>query len=416
METTEQNTPQKPKLGAERIIIIAMAIVIVALGGYLAGYRKSDKNIPAQQPQIEEPKIAVAATPVTTRTFERTAVVQGNLESKNFALVSPRVGGTIEKFFVDEGNSVIANESKLFATDSVSLEQVVEIRKKLLDIANSTEKQAQANLEKTAADFNKAEIDYNRFKRLYEKKAVTADAFEKQESLYKQLIAAITSAKANIDLAQANIEKAKADLAIAEKDLADTIVYAPIAGKISQRFKEPGEMGRPGEPAVRIDDNTLIEVSAFLPAQYYPEITEGKTKMKVSVSGRDLGEHDIYYKSPTINPKLRTFEVKCLLDNKAQIIAPGAMAEISVVLETRKGLSVPTESILNRDNQFIVFVVSGDKAHKVGVQKGIENNGWTEVISSELNEQSMVVTMGQNMLDEGKAVSVQNLSASGGGE
>jgi RND family efflux transporter MFP subunit len=409
METTEQNTEQKPKkFNAERIIIIVMVIIIIALAVYLAVYHKMKNNgESAQQPQIEEPKIAVVAMPVTTRTFERTAVVQGNLESKNFALVSPRVAGTIQKFFVDEGNSVIANESKLFATDSVALEQVVEIRKKLLDIANSTEKQAQANLEKTAADFNKAEIDYNRFKRLYEKKAVTADAFEKQESLYKQLIAAITFAKANIELVQANIAKAKADLAIAEKDLADTIVYAPITGKISQRLQEPGEMGKPGEPAVRIDDNTIIEASAFLPAQYYPEITEGKTKMKVNVSGRDLGEHDIYYKSPTINPKLRTFEVKCLLDNSAQTIAPGAMAEISVVLETRKGLSVPTESILNRDNQFVVFVVSGDKAHKVGVQKGIENNGWIEVVSSELNEQSMVVTMGQNMLDEGKAVSVQ---------
>jgi multidrug efflux pump subunit AcrA (membrane-fusion protein) len=409
METTEQNTEQKSKkFNAERIIIIVMAIIIIALAVYWAVYHKMKNNgESAQQPQIEEPKIAVVTIPVTTRTFERTVNIQGNLESKNFALVSPRVAGTIEKFFVDEGNSVVANESKLFATDSVSLAQVVEIRKKLLDIANSTEKQAQANLEKTQADFNKAETDYNRSKRLYEKKAVTADAFEQQESRFKQLKAVIKSAKADIDLTKANIAKAKADLAIAEKDLADTIVYAPITGKISQRFKEPGEMGRPGEPAVRIDDNTIIEVSAFLPAQYYPEITEDQTKMKVSVSGRDLGEHDIYYKSPTINPKLRTFEVKCLLDNTSQTIAAGAMAEVGAVLETRKGLSVPTECILNRDNQFVVFVVSGGKAHKVPVQKGIENNGWTEVVNSELNEQSMVVTMGQNMLDEGKAVSVQ---------
>ncbi|MGB8227297.1 MAG: efflux RND transporter periplasmic adaptor subunit [Sedimentisphaerales bacterium] len=409
METTEQNTEQKPKkFNTERIIIIVMAIIIIALAVYLAVYHKMKTNRDsANQPKIEEPKIAVVAAPVTTRTFERTVNIQGNLESKNFALVSPRIAGTIEKFFVDEGNNVIANESKLFATDSVALQQVVEIRKKLLDIANSTEKQAQANLEKTQADFNKAEIDYNRFKRLYEKKAVTADAFEQQESLYKQLIAAITSAKADIDLTKANIEKAKADLAIAEKDLADTIVYAPITGKISQRFKEPGEMGRPGEPAVRIDDNIIIDTSAFLPAQYYPEITEGQTKMKISVSGRDLGEHDIYYKSPTINSKLRTFEVKCLLDNPAQTIAAGEMAEISVVLETRKGLAVPTESILRREEQFVIFVVRDGKAHQVQVKKGIENNGWTEVVSSELNEQSVVVTMGQNMLDEGKAVSVQ---------
>jgi hypothetical protein len=83
------------------------------------------------------------------------------------------------------------------------------------------------------------------------------------------------------------------------------------------------------------------------------------------------------------------------------------MAEIRVILETKEGLAVPTEAIQSRDNQFVIFVVSGEKAHKVPVEKGLDNDGWTEVISSELNEQSVVVTMGQNMLEEGKTVSVQ---------
>ena len=202
-------------------------------------------------------------------------------------------------------------------------------------------------------------------------------------------------------------KKAKADLAIAEKDLADTIIYAPISGKISRRFKEPGEMASPAEPAIRIDDTSPIEVSAYLPAQYYAEVIEGQTKIEVKVSGKNLGEHDIYYKSPTINPKLRTFEVKCLLDNPSQTIAAGDMAEIRAILETRKGLAVPSESIQRRENKSIIFIVSDNKAHKVEVQTGIENDGWTEVISGELSEQSLVVTMGQNMLEEGKAVSIQ---------
>ena len=169
-------------------------------------------------------------------------------------------------------------------------------------------------------------------------------------------------------------------------------------------------MGRPGEPAVRIDDPNVIEVSAYIPAQYYAEVVEGQTEMNVAVSGRDIGRHIIYYKSPTINPKLRTFEVKCLLDNSSQTIAAGAMAEIRVVLESKQALAVPTESIQNRNNQLVVFVVSGDKAHKVPVEKGLEDNGWTEVVSNELNEQSMVVTMGQNMLEDNKAISIQGES------
>ncbi len=383
------------------VILIAVTVLIT-----LYFVKKTTNSVPVPTQEAEQ-KIPVVATAIKTRTFERFVEVQANLESKNFAFVSPRIAGIIENFFVDEGNTVIANETKLFTTDSVNLQQVVEIQKNLLAIANSTLQQAAANLEKTQADFNKAELDFNRFKRLYEKKAVTADVFEQQQSRYNQLEAVVKSAKANVELEQANIEKARADLAIAEKDLADSVVYAPLSGKISQRLKEPGEMASPGEPAIRIDDPNLIEVSAYIPAQYYAEIIEGQTKIRVTVSGQNMGEHTISYKSPTINPKLRTFEVKCLLENPKQTIAAGAMAEVKIILETREGLAVPTEAIQSRDNQFVIFVVSGEKAHKVPVEKGLENDGWTEVISSELNEQSLVVAMGQNMLEEGKAISVQ---------
>lgn len=386
------------------LVILIAATVLVTL--YFAKKILNPVPIQAQTQDIEQ-KTPVVATIVKTRTFERLVKMQANLESKNFAVVSPRIDGTIEQFFVDEGNTVIANESKLFRTDSIRLQQTVEIQKRLLTVAKSMKQQAAANLEKTQADFNKAELDYNRFKRLYEKKAVTADVFEQQQSRYEQLKAAVKSAKASVDLAEANIEKTKADIAISEKNLEDTVIYAPISGKISHRFKEPGEMGKQGEPAIRIDDPNLIEVSAYIPAQYYAEVISGQTKIRVNVSGQNMGEHEVYYKSPTINPKLRTFEVKCILENPAQTIAAGTMAEISVILETKKGLAVPTEAIMSRDNQFIVFVVSGEKAHKVPVEKGIENDGWTEVISNELSEQSPVVTMGQNMLDEGKAVLVQ---------
>ncbi|MFA5293233.1 MAG: efflux RND transporter periplasmic adaptor subunit [Phycisphaerae bacterium] len=386
------------------LVILIAATVLVTL--YFAKKIINPVPIQAQTQDIEQ-KTPVVATVIKTRTFERLVKVQGNLESKNFAVVSPRIEGTIEQFFVDEGNTVVANESKLFRTDSIRLQQAVEIQKRLLTVAKSAKQQATANLEKTQADFNKAELDYNRFKRLYEKKVVTADVFEQQQSRYKQLKAAVKSVKASVDLAEANIEKTKADIAISEKNLEDTVIYAPISGEISRRFKESGEMGKPGEPALRIDDPNLIEVSAYIPAQYYAEVTAGQTKMQVNVSGQNMGEHEVYYKSPTINPKLRTFEVKCILENPAQTIAAGTMAEISVILETKKGLAVPTEAIMSRDNQFIVFIVSGEKAHKVPIEKGIENDGWTEVTSSELNEQSTVVTMGQNMLDEGKMVSVQ---------
>jgi len=386
----------------KKTLIIVLIVFVVGVF-YLS---VKSNQVPEQQLSSEQ-GVPVVVTAVKERVFERFVAVQGNLESKNFAVVSPRVGGTIEKIFIDEGEPVVANQSKLFKTDAVRLEEALQVQKHLLAVADSARRQAVANLEKTKADFQKAELDYQRFARLFERKAVTADAFERQQSRYKQLKAAVELARAGVDLTTEEVSKAKAELAISEKDLADTVVYAPISGKVSYRFKEPGEMGQPGEPVVRIDDTSLIEVSAYLSSQYYPQVIQGQTKMEVVVSGEALGQLPISYKSPTINPKLRTFEVKCILDNPSGAVAAGAMAEVRVILERKEGLAVPSASIQKRSNKSVVFAIRDNKAHKVEVKEGIENDGWTEVISDGLNEQILVVTMGQDMLDEGKPVSVQ---------
>jgi multidrug efflux pump subunit AcrA (membrane-fusion protein) len=166
-------------------------------------------------------------------------------------------------------------------------------------------------------------------------------------------------------------------------------------------------MGQPGDPVVRIDDPSLIETSAYLPAQYYTEVIPQKTMVDVIVSDKNIGQFPVDYKSPTINPKLRTFEVKCLLNNPSESIASGAMAQIRVILETKQGLAVPSTAIQQRDNKSVVFIISDDKAQKVQVQTGIENNGWIEIISNNLNERNLIVTMGQDMLNDDQLVSVQ---------
>ncbi len=408
MTVNHKNEVKPKKMKTIGRVFIVLVLIVLAAGGVyiLRKQLHAQKALDGDQ-STEERAVPVVTTILETRDFERVLVVQGNLESKNLAVVSPRIPGTIEQIYLDEGDEVIEGQSRLFKTDSVKLEEAVQIQQRLIDVEESVRHQAIANLEKTEADFHKAELDYHRFERLFEKKAVTADAFEQQQSRYKQLRATVKLANANVDLATANVQKAKADLAISEKDLADTIVYAPINGKISHRFKEPGEMGRPGEPVLRIDDTFLIEISAYLPAQYYAEIIPGETKINVIVSGETLGQLPVYYKSTTINPKLRTFEVKCLLDNPSETIAPGAMAQISVILESRKGLGVPSVAIQQRGGKPVIFTVSEGKSHEVEIQTGIENDGWTEVISDKLNERSLVVTMGQDMLDDGQLVSVQ---------
>ncbi|MCD4831193.1 MAG: efflux RND transporter periplasmic adaptor subunit [Anaerohalosphaeraceae bacterium] len=386
----------------QKYIACLSAIIFILIVGTLL---KSCKDTPDKS--LVGRRIPVVLTPATLQIFEQRVVVQGNVEAKEFAMVSPRVQGVIEAVFVDEGDSVIANETKLFQTDALKLKQTVEIQKNELSVAQFAKRQSAANLEKIEADLHKTELDYNRFKRLFEKQAVTADAFEQQESRYKQILAFRKHAQAQVELSAEKEHQADAVLAISGKDLADAIVYAPISGKISRRLREPGETGQPGQPVVRIDDTSVVEVSAYLPAQYYSKIIPGQTGMNIEVSGIDIGQQIVSYKSPTINPKLRTFEIKCIIKKPPQGMVPGAIAQIEVVLESRKGLGVPAVAIQKRNAQSVIFVIKNDAAHMISVKTGLENDGWIEIIDSDLAENIPVVSMGQSMIEEGTLVSVQ---------
>jgi RND family efflux transporter MFP subunit len=362
-----------------RTLIGVVVVILVIAGGYILSRQFRSPETSAADQKTEERMTPVVVTMPQTRDFERSLVVQGNIEAKNFAMVSPRIPGTVVSIFVDEGETVTANETKLFQTDAANLKENVEIGRHNLTVAQCAMQQAVANLEKTQADLHKAKLDYERFKRLLEKEAVTVDAFERQESRYLQLQAGEKLAQAQVNLAAAQEEQTKAALAIAEKNLADATIYAPINGNVSARLLEPGEMGSPGVPVLRIEDTTVVEVAAFLPSQYYPVVVPGQTRMKIQVAGIDVGQHAITYKSPTINPKLRTFEVKSLLRNPPDGVAPGAMARISVILESRQGLGVPSAAIQQRGGHNVVFTVKDNVSHQVTVQPGIETDGWTEI-------------------------------------
>jgi multidrug efflux pump subunit AcrA (membrane-fusion protein) len=352
-------------------------------------------------------RIPVVVSPPEQRFFERLLVTQGNIEAKHVALVSPRVPGTLETIAVDEGDRVVAGQTRLFQTDAVKLQQAVLIAEHDLAVARCGQRQAEANLEKVAADLHKGELDYRRFERLLAEGATTADVFEQQESRYRQLQAAHRLATAQVALVAEQAHQAEAGLTIARKNLSDTTVLAPIDGVVSERLREPGEMGTPGEEVLRIEDTSLVEVSAFLPASAYPDVLAGQTIMRVTVSGIDLGDQTIAYKSPTIDSRLRTFEVKCLMQDPPAGVSPGAMAQVAVILNRREGWGVPVGAVQTRRGQSVVFVVENQKARQVAVATGYGQDGWIELRAGDITDAHAVVTMGQYQLDDGADVSIQ---------
>jgi len=351
--------------------------------------------------------VVVRVTSAEQRTFVRRLRLQGTLEAETFANVSPRIPGTIERIAVDEGDAVEADKTELFEIDRVKLEKAVRLGQADVTVAACGLRQAQANLEKVRADFHKAELDLGRFERLYKDGAVTADALEQQQSRHAQLQAVIKLAAADVELAAERHKQAQTALEIAEKDLADAVVVAPIDGVVSQRFQEPGEMGSPGVPVLRIEDVSVVKASAFLPSEYYGLVEPGRTQVRLTVAGRDAGQWPVGYRSPTIDPQLRTFEIEARVDRPGPGVVPGAMAQIEVILEQRQGVGVPRVAIEQRGGRDVVFVVRDGRAVEVAIRRGIEDDGWVEVVEGDVAAGDAVVTMGQTFVDDGVAVEIQ---------
>ena len=407
MKASKSVENKSSRSGRFRWILAGFIVAGLIVAGICLKRSGQDQAVVEADTDRQSESVSVVVTNPVRRIFEHVIVTQGNVEAKNVAMVSPRIPGTLEEIFVDEGDYVIAGRTKLFQTDAVKLQQSVTIREHELAVARCALKQAQAGLEEVTADFDKAELDYKRFERLLEKEATTQDLFEQQQSDYKQVAASKKVSQAQVELAAEHVRQAEASLAIAEKDLADTTVLAPINGVVSMRMAEPGEMGSAGIPIIRIEDPNLVEVSAFLSAAAYPAVVAGQTPMRVTVAGIELGDIMISYKSPTIGAKLRVFEIKCLLENPPVGVAPGAMADIAVILASREGTGVPVVSVRQRGGESVVFTVEGALARRRNVRTGLENDGWIELLEGGVTESMQVVSMGQDMLNDGMAVSVQ---------
>ena len=352
--------------------------------------------------------IQVSLEDVNQREFKELLQVQGTVEAVNIARVSPRISGPIEAIYVKEGDKVEAGKTKLFVIDPLKLEKNLEIRKQEVVIARLSLKEKEAQLKQVSADYEKSKIDAKRARLLWEDRSTSQDNYEKAQLKFKVSEANFEHVNTLIDLSREQLAKAQIALTIAEKDYSDSTVYSPLTGVVSEKLQEPGEMAAAGKPIIIVKDPKDTEVTAFLPAEYYHKVTVGETPVNIK-SFIDIPEEaKVTYKSPEISPELRTFKIKCHTLNDSKFMVPGGLANLTLVLETRSGLAVPTSALVNRNNSKAVFIAENGKAKLVKVSVGLENEGYTEVTSSQLKAGDKVIVVGQHMVNDGSSIAVSN--------
>jgi RND family efflux transporter MFP subunit len=391
-----------------RLLAVTILLVLLAAVGVAAwqanGLTKDQKAQPASHSSSEE-VVGVVVGSAELRKFEQRVRAAGSVYAVRYALVSAKIPGTLDEIYVREGDRVEAGVTRLFQTDSLKLTKALAIAQENLKVAEAALREKEALREKTLIGKAQAERDLARYRELLARSGVSRQMVEHQEALVEQFQADLKHVETLMDLARAQVEQARLSVAIAEKDLADSLVIAPLSGVVEERFREPGEMAGAGTPVLKISDPSLVEVRVHLPQEYYGAIEPGKTLMLVQVGQRELPPQTVFYKSPSIDLRSRTFEVRCRIASPPPEVVPGALAEVSVILESREGVGVPLDAVVQIDGKPTVYTIEKDCARPIPVRLGLRADGFYEVLEG-IAPGTTVVLVGQSRLREGTRVRV----------
>src|SRR5690606_38670431 len=184
--------------------------------------------------------IPVAIEAAKPRMLVETVTASGKIYPENEVKISPEVSGEIIELTVEAGDSVSRgqllvriNANIYSSVVSQAQAQDAETRSR---VENSRELVAQHR-----AQFQQAQSNYLRHKKLFEDRVISAAEFEQAEASYLSAKASYEASQANVAGGRYSVEAATANLNQARENLHRTSIYAPTSGIISQLNVKKGE-------------------------------------------------------------------------------------------------------------------------------------------------------------------------------
>ena len=361
-----------------------------------------------KQKKVESRAVRVSVQKLQKRVFKRQIPVQGTVEPTAHAVISAKIGGTVEMFKVGSGDTVKKGDV-LFGIDRKVLKNQVTMREDEIKVKEAELASARAEKESTVLSEKKAVLDFNRAQKLLKSRAISQSEFDAYETDYKKAKTDTLSAVAAIANAEAQLKQAQSNLTIARKNLDDSVQRAPYDGVITATYVEENEYVSGGQKMLYIEDQSKLEVVCYISSVYYHDITVGKTPVEIFLNDAKVSDAVITYKAPSIDPSSRTFEIKALIPKTAKLVS-GTLCNVNIILESRVGYGLPSDAILLRaNNRHIVFALGENSiAKSFDVVPGIVDSGYTEILKTDKMQNEEFVVVGQNFVNPGALLQVIN--------
>lgn len=254
--------------------------------------------------------------------------------------------------------------------------------------------------------------------------------------------------KAEFDNAKYALEQGEASLARLDLQLANLTIRAPIGGIVTMRDIQPGQMVPSGSPVFHIVDPLSYILVVNPPEQEVGRLRVGQVaEVTLDAVADEVFEAKVRKISPHVDSGSGT--VKVILDFARDAMGrlrDSAFARVRLVMETHENvLLVPKDAIVDEAARKYLFVLkdkapeeaadSEDEAseadvseedsesdeqelpsgrtyiaERVEIEAGLEDSNFVEILSG-IEDDSLIITLGQQTLKPGSEVRVTNAEA-----
>lgn len=326
-----------------------------------------------------EAETRVAVEEVAMHDIVESVSANGKIYPVSEVKVSPDVSGEIIELNVEEGDSV--RKGQVLATiNSTSYMAAVNRANAQLNQTKASVMNANAMLQQVQAQLDQATSTFERNKKLYDEKVISAAEFEMAQAAYKTAKANYDASMVNIKGNQFGVESAQANVSEAMQSLRKTTIYAPMSGIVSALFVKKGErvvgtvqmagtemlrvanmsqmkvdveVGENDIQKVKYGDTANIEVEAY-PSRKFKGIVVKISQSSVGAglpSAAALSEQVTNY---TVGIELvpESYADLLQLDKRHFPFRPGMSATVDILTKYQKHvLAVPINAVTTREGE-----------------------------------------------------------------
>jgi len=410
------------QIGAAAAVFVIVAIVLITI---MRG-KSTAAATPPPPPEVQVAAVEQRDLPIRHEWI-------GTLNGLVNAAINAEVTGYLlrqdyaEGSFVHQGQLLFEIDPRPFqAAVDQAAGQLAQAKAQVTQ-AQAVLVQSQAQLVSAEANQRRSQLDEEKYKPLFEDKAVTRQDLDNSVQTNQSNVALVAAAKGQVETSKAQIEAAgaavkaaEAALETAKVNLGFTRLTSLIDGIAGTATVQVGNLVSPSSASVTTV-STLDPVKAVFTVseQEYLSLARAdalhRLQLKLILADGSTHPHDgrFSFADRQVDPSTGAIQMTALFPNPGNILRPGQYAMVRAVTGEDKGaLLVPQPAVSELQGGYEVMVVGADnKVATRQVQVG-EHAGTMWVITSGLKLGDHVVVEGQQKLRTGMRVQPRSYPAS----